>query len=412
MFTKLKRKLTLFNMLIVGIIIFVLALIIFIGSPHLNTQSVTKDMLELALNGPTFSKDSNSLYEHMTSRHNELIYIKLSYDHQILASSISSELPDATLDELIQFALASPDYSGQITLADGTTYPFLKCFFDTNQSTTLVFRDIHHATFSKIAFICELLAILVFSIFIVFLGSSFLSSKALIPIRNAWQKQIDFTADASHELRTPLAAIQTNTELILGNKEETVASQEKWLKNILKETNRMAKLVENLLLLARTDTKEAALESSTFLLNEAIFDALTPLEPLALERQIQLSWDLESNLLFTGDYHRMQQLVVILVDNAIQYMNQPGTIKVYLIEKKHLFQLIVEDTGKGIPAEELPHLFDRFYRVDKARSRNKGGSGLGLSIAKWIVESHGGSITAMSTLNQGTSFIIDLPLHS
>jgi signal transduction histidine kinase len=253
--------------------------------------------------------------------------------------------------------------------------------------------------------------ILSISFVLVFLGSWLLSKEAVKPIQAAWQKQLDFTADASHELRTPIAVIQTNLDLVMDSPDETVESQMKWLKNIEAENKRMAKLVEDLLTLSRSDTNQQTLEMETFMFDEAIAEALAPLEPVAKEKNIVLDTNIDNRIAFLGDRKRMKQLIVILADNALKYTDS-GTVTVSLTRTENEIVLTVSDTGQGIGAEHLDKIFNRFYRVAKTRKLNQDGSGLGLSIAKWIVQEHRGTIEATSTPGAGTAFTVHLPIKN
>ena len=241
---------------------------------------------------------------------------------------------------------------------------------------------------------------------LVFLGSLFLSKKAVKPIEQAWQKQLDFTADASHELRTPLAVIMTNLEVVLDSPDETVKSQMKWLKNIEAENKRMTKLVEDLLMLSRGDTNQQELEVETFKMDAMILETLSTFEAGARQKGIEIVKKLHENIEFHGDKKRLKQLVVILVDNAIKHMSDTGKITVILSKDAKEITLTVADTGVGIDAEHLQHIFDRFYRVNKTRTAEQDGSGLGLAIAKWIACAHGGNISVASTVGQGTMFTV------
>jgi len=241
----------------------------------------------------------------------------------------------------------------------------------------------------------------------VYLGSLILSKAAIRPIQAAWQKQLDFTADASHELRTPITVIQTNLDVVMDNHDETVESQIKWLRNIEAENQRMAKLVEDLLTLSRTDTGQLMLEKETFMLGETILEALAPFEPRANEKNIEISTRINNHITFCGDRKRIKQLVVILFDNALNYTDS-GTITVVLAQSEKKITLTVSDTGYGMEAEHISKIFDRFYRAAKTKKINQDGSGLGLSIAKWIVQEHGGTIQVTSTPDVGTSFAIRL----
>lgn len=240
-------------------------------------------------------------------------------------------------------------------------------------------------------------------------GSYLLSSAAVRPIQNAWQKQLDFTADASHELRTPLAVIQTNLELVMDSPKESVESQMKWLRNIEAENKRMAKLVEDLLTLSRTDTNQQNLEKEVFMLDEAIMEALVPLKPVAEKKGINLKCEIQEHAAFQGDRKYLMQLVIILADNAVKYTNTGGSVSISLKRAERDTVLVVSDTGYGMAKEHLDHIFDRFYRITDTRGYNPDGSGLGLSIARWIVHEHGGNIKVDSTAGHGTAVKVILP---
>ena len=250
---------------------------------------------------------------------------------------------------------------------------------------------------------------LVLGIVLVFIGSWLLSKKAVEPIEKAWQQQLDFTADASHELRTPIAVITTNLELVIDNPDETVASQMKWLKNIEIENKRMAQLVGDLLTLSRADTNEQMLDVESLMLNEIVAEILIAFEPIAATKNIELKVQLTEKLTFSGDRKRMKQLFAILVDNALTYMNRSGTVTLNAQANSKELMITIADTGQGIEAEHLDKIFDRFYRVSKTRTLNQEGAGLGLAIAKWIVQEHGGTICVDSIPDIGTTFAIRFP---
>ena len=256
----------------------------------------------------------------------------------------------------------------------------------------------------------KLAATILISIGMVFAGSWLLSKLAIMPVKLAWQKQLDFTADASHELRTPIAVIRTNLELVMDSPKKTVESQMKWLQNIEAENRRMAKLVDDLLTLSRADTNQQVLEMTDFMLDETISKALIPFTPVAKQKNIALEARLDSQTTFYGDRRRMEQLVVILVDNALKYMDGSGKVYISLTQYEKGVKLEVSDTGSGMEPEHLAKIFDRFYRVVNNRKQNQDGSGLGLSIAKWIVQEHRGTIRVESKPGVGTTFAIILPI--
>jgi signal transduction histidine kinase len=247
--------------------------------------------------------------------------------------------------------------------------------------------------------------LLLIIISLVLVGSLLLSKIAIKPIQKAWQKQLDFTADASHELRTPITVIQTNLDVVLDNPNDTIVNQMKWLKNIEAENQKMARLVEDLLTLSRADTNQQTTEKETFMIDAAVSEALAPFIPLAEKKNITLAIDVQKNTAFFGDRKRIKQLIVILVDNALHYTDK-GEVAVSLCKKENKLMLTARDSGRGIAEEHLGKIFDRFYRVTDTRKMHEDGSGLGLSIAKWIVTEHKGTIGVESSLNVGTTFTV------
>lgn len=174
----------------------------------------------------------------------------------------------------------------------------------------------------------RLSATLVIGITLVALGSWLLSKAAIAPVQKAWQKQLDFTADASHELRTPLAVIRTNLELVMDSSQESVESQMKWLENIEVESSRMTRLIDDLLTLSRADTNRQVVEQREFILEEALGEALLPLEAAARQKGIGMHTDFPRDTIICGDRDRMKQLAVILVNNAILYSDAGACVTV------------------------------------------------------------------------------------
>ena len=234
--------------------------------------------------------------------------------------------------------------------------------------------------------------------------SYILTGKALTPIRETWIKQKEFVADASHELRTPLTVIQTNLDVVLSDEDGTVEENEIWLDNAYSETRVMAKLIDQLLMLAKADNNEGQLSISEFSFSEVVENVCQSMEVVAASKNIELIMNIEDNIIIKADYDKMRRLAVILIDNAVKY-TEKGRVTVSLKTDKNKKLLIVEDTGIGIHEKDLGRIFDRFYRADKARHR-EGGTGLGLSIAKWIADKHKYSLTVESTINEGSKFTL------
>ena len=187
-----------------------------------------------------------------------------------------------------------------------------------------------------------------------------------------------------------------------------VSEQTQWINNIGESVKSMSVLVESLLFLARIDSLQHPIDKKTFALDTAIANAVAPYNPLAAAKSIELKTDLDASLNLSGDEPRIKQVVGILLDNAIRHTSEGGKISILLQKMNRIAQLTITDTGEGIPCEHLPKIFDRFYQVDPAR--NKGGAGLGLAIAKCIVEMHAGKIQVVSKVGAGSSFFVQLPL--
>lgn len=227
-------------------------------------------------------------------------------------------------------------------------------------------------------------------------------------LQSAFEQQARFTADASHELRTPLSVIVSQIELAL-SRPRTNTEYLTALETCQRAARRMRSLIDSLLLLARFDSGQPDLNCSPLDLSEVATESVELLRPLADERQITLGSD-TSPVPFVGDRERLGQVLMNLLSNAIRYNQEGGRVDVRVERINGDVVVSVSDTGIGIPASDLPHIFERFFRVDRARSRGDGGSGLGLAICQSVVEAHGGQITARSELQRGTTLEVRLPL--
>ncbi|WP_223587872.1 sensor histidine kinase [Neobacillus bataviensis] len=236
----------------------------------------------------------------------------------------------------------------------------------------------------------------------------FLAGRALVPIKNAWQKQQEFVSDASHELRTPLAVIQAKTDLLFRSPSATVQDKILDVSAISTESRRMSKLVANLLTLARSDSDQIEMKKDSFQLDALIKEILQHYEEIAMYQEKSLRLEANEPVKFYADKERIHQLIVILLDNAMKYTNEGGDILLSCRQTHSSIILEVKDNGIGIPEQDIPKIFDRFYQSDKARTAAEG-TGLGLSIAKWIIEKHHGKTKVQSTLGKGTTIEIIFP---
>lgn len=251
--------------------------------------------------------------------------------------------------------------------------------------------------------------IICFSALLVFFFISiFLSRLAVKPAEQAFSRQQQFIANASHELKTPLTVV-ANTEILLTHPKETIGSHEKWIKNTRAEAKRMKGLVEDMLFLAKSDYQEDY-EAQDVCLSDIVWNSALPFEAVAYESGITLVTQINQDVMVFGAAERLKQLVAILLDNACKYSGLGEEVVVRLYSEQSKAVLEVANTGVIISQENIAHIFERFYRGDKSRS--SGGYGLGLAIAKEIVEKCQGKISVTSNESPGTVFTVKMDLLS
>ncbi len=238
-------------------------------------------------------------------------------------------------------------------------------------------------------------------------------NELLVRLENSFNEQQRFIADASHELRTPLAVLRGETEVALG-KTRSVDEYEKSLWLIQDEAERLSRIVEDLFILARQPINTpAAFNKERLSLNDAVRDCARAAQVLAARKGVRLKLENDfPSIALNGDEELIKRMLLNLLDNAVKYTPEGGEISLALARQNGNAEIVVRDTGIGIPATDQARVFDRFFRVDKTRARALGGAGLGLSIAQWIVEVHGGEITVASAPGVGSTFRVVLPLKS
>jgi len=271
---------------------------------------------------------------------------------------------------------------------------------DTSSSDSLLQQQI----IKYVQIICVTLVVL-------FLLSWKLADWALKPVAAAWEQQRRFVADASHELKTPLAVILANTQILEGH-EGVSEDAMRWVKSTSEEANHMKSLVSDLLQLARADATTAgesanAMRHDPVDLSELVEAASLEFDAIAFERGCTLEDDVAPNIAVQGDSEWLNRLVRILIDNACKYAAPGTSVTVRLAKEQGKIRLSVHNMGNPIDEQDLPHVFERFYRSDKARSREaEGGFGLGLAIAKGVADAHNAQISATSSEDEGTTFAV------
>lgn len=240
-------------------------------------------------------------------------------------------------------------------------------------------------------------------------ASYLLARRTLRPIERAHEQQKRFTADVSHELRTPLTALKMDTEVSLLDSKATAAELRKTLRGNLEEAGRMEDLINNLLQLASLEANKLRTEFTRVHMREIATRAAGIVARYAASKKITVETELADGDV-VGDPSSLTQLCVILADNAVKYSPRGAVVRLKTVKSDRSIRLIVEDTGPGIPADALPHVFDRFYRADGARNNAQaGGFGLGLSLAKLIADLHGAEIILTSTVGKGTRATVNFP---
>ena len=242
------------------------------------------------------------------------------------------------------------------------------------------------------------------------LGGLFLASRALAPAHLAFTHQQRFIADASHELRTPLTLMRADAEVLLRGREQMAAEDAALLEDIVAEANHMSVLANSMLTLARLDANSQHYEQEIVSLDALTLQGVQRVSAFAEQKGIVVQREAVDNTFVIGDPMLLEQALLVLLDNAIKYNRPDGRVTVRTSSSNGQARLEVIDTGIGIAAEHLPRLGERFYRVDKARSREGGGTGLGLSIAQRIATIHNGQLALASTPEQGTTVTLTFPL--
>lgn len=320
-----------------------------------------------------------------------LFYENYLQDYELDKTKIG-EITSTTINDLYDFRyILFKDTNTQDEIA------YTQLLINVDAEQTII------SNFERLVIICSI----IFTILSIS-ASFILSKKMMKPIIQSWNKQSEFVENASHELRTPLTIIQNKLELLLTAPNKKIADKFENIALSLSETRRLSKLTSDLLTLARADSAETELTLQTVDVDAFVKKICAPYQEIAESQEKHFWLNLKCPINIKVDETRFHQLLVILLDNALKYTSENDSIGVKTYVDDHKAVIEVTDTGIGIKEKNLPYIFDRFYREDKARSRETGGVGLGLSIAQWIVEKHKGSIKAVKNKNKGTTFIIKL----
>ena len=420
MLNKLRKKIISMNMGLVGIVLISVCVLVCINVYNVQLSAV-EHALRQTLAGhlpniprPDFTapylpdhSDSSDDYSERSQRRitaSALVFINPDMAGSYTTTQNSLALENSIIDSAVQAALACD--RDMAALDDYNLY-YLKDVDSDSNTIKIAFVDSSSLKNAlKKVVIWSIVLVLGGLIFIFFI-SLLLSGLAIKPIRLAWRQQQRFMADASHELKTPLTVILANNNILLAHPDDLIKNQKKWLASTQEEAQHMGNLINDMLFLAKSDEGNPLVLADVNFSDICESDVLQ-FEPVAFERGLTLGSSVEPGIILRGDNTQLNQLVHIFLDNACKYTPSGGTLFLSLSRSSGIVRLVVSNSGKPIPAESLPHLFDRFYRIDSSRTKNSmaGGFGLGLSIAKTIAEKNGGAIHVESTAEKGTVFSV------
>jgi len=406
MFQKTRIKLTFLNSLVFILLMVVLGVMIY----HYTEKQIYKDINNsLEETAKTVSHlDQRDGRGPMSEPPRQISIIKWTDDKEI--DVISQDIMNYT-SEFENFYPEQYDKIVEKQTVSGYSYKTIavKLKMEDGSKETIQFIrsiDPEKSMLNRLIIIMTV-GVLAGSIFAIVAGF-LLAGRALVPIQKSWESQQQFVSDASHELRTPLAVIQSRTDLLFQEPDATIQDKAIDISVISKETRRLNKLVTNLLTLARSDSNQMEISKQEFALDVLIQEVIDQYADIAEFQGKRIYTDTKSPIKLIGDKERIHQLLVILVDNSMKFTGEGGAIVINAIAKTHTVELEVKDNGIGIPKQDIPKIFNRFYQVEQSRTDMEG-TGLGLSIAKWIIDKHSGTIKVDSELEKGTRFEITFP---
>jgi two-component system, OmpR family, sensor histidine kinase CiaH len=403
--TKLKRNFVLIVMGMMTILLLGSFVIINFSNHQYNEGDINARLSEIANRDgmqPLFNggnKPNIGQFSNIDLRMDAYIAVKITKQGEIFGITMGSisNLNVAKIQELVSLTLKNTKNTGEIQdwkyLLKAKSYGYILVYIDVAAQ--------HQLEDNLMVISGGILSL----VWLVMLGLAlFLSRWVSRPVEKAFAAQTRFVADASHELKTPISVINANLAVLAG----TGKKPNKWLGYIQAETARMNGLVNSLLTLATMDDPSFHRNDTTFMMDDLVESCVLPFESLMFESGINLTVDCEKQLPFTGDRDKLAQMLRILLENAVKHTKEGGTVSIELRKKGNKKMLTVFNQGDGIASVDGGKIFERFYRTDFARDRDSGGYGLGLSIAKAIVDLHKGKIYVDTTVLDGAKFVVEL----
>ena len=410
MFKKTKLRLVVLNALVFFILQNTFGTSIYLYMHYSLYHQVDNNILEKKDHLLHEKENMGEEFNQEREENHRLIYLLWEKDHKLKKIIPSNSLTKINTERFLKLLNKEGLQSFSI---GSTSYRFINISVSTNKNYASVekIQVIYNLKREK-EMLSHLLMVIgigsVISIFIAILAGIYLARKALIPIKHSWEKQQQFVADASHELRTPLSVMKLNLEHLFRHPDHSIEQESEIIHQAIQEINYLSKMTSDLLTLARSDSNELLLRAEPIHLDNILDKVVKEFSALAAVKKIEITAEIQP-IEMIGDRERLKQLFIILLDNALKYTKECGAISVKASNKNARVFIEISDTGIGISSEDLPYIFDRYYRGDKSRTRHLEGSGLGLSIAHWIVQSHSGKIRITSNEGEGTHVFISLP---
>lgn len=411
MFKKLRNRILLINLVTISILmIFAFGTIYFITYQNVH-QDINIELHRITdvYNKPTLSRDFRKMDIVPPPERSVSFYIQTDHEWDMLGIITRFDMDESFYEEAVEEISSHSNTTGQFKL-DGNYWAY--CITRNAFGYGIVLLDITAQHGILINLVYTFIVVGLGMLIVIFFISRYFANRSIAPVKEAFEKQKQFIADASHELKTPLSIIHTNADVLLANSHDTIEDQLKWIYYIKSEAERMSKLTNDLLYLAQIDDGRSQMIFTKFNLSEIVENAILTMESIIFERNLELEYEIAPNLMIRGNPEQIKQVVMNLLDNAIKYTNPKGTIKLNLAKQHNEAVLSVFNTGEGIPPSQIDKIFDRFYRTDPSRSSKHGGYGLGLAIAKSIIEQHKGKIYARSIPKESTTFYVKLPIVS
>ena len=403
MFKQLRRRMLLLNLSILTILLISVFATIYISSYKSVQDSIDKDLSFIIdktndfypFDGPLPDPNPGDVVPQRTIG----FVIVTDIDGTILFTDVNFEISDTFLEDALSLA---ENAKGKIVL-DGSDWAYqVKAYTD---QIVYGYLDITSQQGVLSNLVTTFIIVFLASFVVVYLISFYITNKSVAKIKEAFIKQKQFVSNASHEIKTPLAIINTNVDVL----QSRIVDDEnkKWLNYIRYETDRMNKLTRDLLYLTKvSEQKSLEIIKERLNLSEITESIILSFEALAYEKNIAIDYELAPEVFIEFAREQYSQVIHILMDNAIKYTPKDGKISVNLTATHNAITLSVRNTGDGISKDDINNIFDRFYMVDKARSANPNSYGLGLSIAKSIIDNHGGKIHCESIEGEATTFFV------